>query len=86
MPTITIRNLDEQVKRRLRVIAAEHGRSMEAEARAILTRETMGPKQSGRPANYDTSDEMPPSVCDDVRGTWKGRMRTDEIMTITRGE
>jgi plasmid stability protein len=31
-----VRNLDEDVKRRLRVRAARHGRSMEAEVRAIL--------------------------------------------------
>ncbi len=37
MASITIRNLDEQVKTRLRVRAAEHGRSMEEEAREILT-------------------------------------------------
>ncbi|MGA3080977.1 MAG: plasmid stabilization protein [Terracidiphilus sp.] len=37
MATITIRNLDETVKRRLQVRAALNGRSMEAEARAILT-------------------------------------------------
>lgn len=34
--TITIRNLDEQIKTRLRVQAAQHGRSMEEEARVIL--------------------------------------------------
>lgn len=33
--TLTVRNLDEEVKSRLRV-RAENGRSMEAEARAIL--------------------------------------------------
>jgi antitoxin FitA len=33
---MTIRNLDEQLKRRLRVRAASHGRSMEDEARDIL--------------------------------------------------
>jgi plasmid stability protein len=33
---LNIRNLDETVKRRLQVRAARHGRSMEAEARAIL--------------------------------------------------
>lgn len=38
MATITIRNLDEQLKRRLQLRAARHGRSMESEARAILTR------------------------------------------------
>jgi len=34
---ITIRNLDAEVKRSLQVRAAMNGRSMEAEARAILT-------------------------------------------------
>lgn len=36
MPTLTIRQLDEKTKCRLRVQAAHHGRSMEAEAREIL--------------------------------------------------
>jgi plasmid stability protein len=31
-----IRDLDDDIKARLRVQAAEHGRSMEAEARALL--------------------------------------------------
>ena len=37
MATLVIRGLDEQVKARLRLRAAERGRSMEAEAREILT-------------------------------------------------
>ena len=36
MATITIRNLDDDVKTRLRVRAAEHHRSMEEEVRIIL--------------------------------------------------
>jgi plasmid stability protein len=36
MGTLLIRDLDEDVKSRLRRRAAEHGRSMEAEARAII--------------------------------------------------
>ncbi len=36
MASITIRNLDDGVKRRLRIRAAEHGRSMEEEVREIL--------------------------------------------------
>lgn len=36
MAMLTIRKLDEDTKMRLRVSAARHGRSMEAEARAIL--------------------------------------------------
>lgn len=37
MAVMTIRNLDQGVRDKLRVRAALHGRSMEAEARAILT-------------------------------------------------
>ena len=36
MAAMTIRNLDDDVKARLRVRAAQHGRSMEEEARSIL--------------------------------------------------
>lgn len=36
MAAVSIRNLDAQVRERLRVRAARHGRSMEAEMRAIL--------------------------------------------------
>lgn len=36
MASITIRNLDDDLKRRLRVRAAENGRSMEEEVREIL--------------------------------------------------
>jgi plasmid stability protein len=34
---ITVRDLDDEVAAQLKVRAARHGRSMEAEARAILT-------------------------------------------------
>lgn len=34
--TMTIRNIDEALKKRLRVRAAQHGKSMEEEARDIL--------------------------------------------------
>ena len=37
MASIVIRRLDEQVKLKLRIRAAEHGRSMEEEAREILS-------------------------------------------------
>ncbi len=36
MASVTIRNLDEKTKTRLRVRAARHGRSMEEEARTLL--------------------------------------------------
>ena len=37
MAAISVRDLDENVASRLKVRAARHGRSMEAEVRAILT-------------------------------------------------
>jgi plasmid stability protein len=45
LASITIRNLDDSLKRRLRVRAAEHGRSMEEEAREIL-RQVVGHRSS----------------------------------------
>lgn len=36
MATLTVRNLDDDVVKRLRIRAAEHGRSAEAEHREIL--------------------------------------------------
>ncbi len=36
MASITVRNLDERLKRRLRIRAAENGKSMEQEVRDIL--------------------------------------------------
>jgi antitoxin FitA len=44
MASITIRNLDEDIKRRLRIRAAEHGHSMEEEVRDVL-RQSVGPAE-----------------------------------------
>ena len=49
MASITIRNLEEPLKARLRVRAATHGRSMEDEARDIL-RSVLN-REPTRPAN-----------------------------------
>ena len=48
MASITIRNLDDGLKRRLRICAAEHGRSMEEEERENL-RQSIG--KPAAPAN-----------------------------------
>jgi plasmid stability protein len=45
--TLTIRGLDEDTKARLRVSAARHGRSMEAEVRSILEETLPAPLASG---------------------------------------
>jgi len=44
MPSLTVRNLPEETHRALRVRAARHGRSTEAEVRTILE-ETVRPAQ-----------------------------------------
>jgi plasmid stability protein len=48
MAQLLVRNLDDDVKAKLRVRAAEHGRSMEEEARAILRQAVEARKQSSR--------------------------------------
>ena len=52
MASITIRKLDDDLKRRLRVRAAEHGRSLEAEVCEIL-RQAVG--QPSAPRNLGQS-------------------------------
>jgi antitoxin FitA len=47
MAAVSIRNLDEDIKRRLRIRAAQHGRSMESEIRAILEEAVREPERSG---------------------------------------
>ena len=42
MATITVRNLDDSLKNRLRIAAASHNRSMEEEARVILREALQG--------------------------------------------
>lgn len=46
--TLTIRGIDDDLRARLRVRAAEHGRSMEAEVRAILKESLTKPRPASR--------------------------------------
>lgn len=43
MATVTVRGLDDELHARLRIRAAQHGRSMEAEVRAILQEQLSAP-------------------------------------------
>ncbi len=52
MATLMIRDLDEDVKARLRVQAAENGRSMEAEARVLLAAAVSGRRPSRGLGSY----------------------------------
>jgi plasmid stability protein len=45
MASLTIRNLDDNLKARLRLRAAQHSRSMEAEVRNILYQTLMPPPE-----------------------------------------
>jgi len=56
MATLTIRNVDAGVKERLRVRAARHGRSMEAEIRSILSE-----------AVVDDPDRPEPNLAEAIR-------------------
>ncbi|MBY5928190.1 plasmid stabilization protein [Halomonas denitrificans] len=47
MTSITIRNLDEQLKAQLRMQAAKHGHSMEEEVRIILRNALNQPQAKG---------------------------------------
>ncbi len=79
--SLSIRNIDESVKQRLRLQAAGNQRSMEAEAREILARGVAG---AGLEAPT-TKGEMRRRL-DALTGIWKGRGSTDELMRLTRGE
>jgi len=81
--TLTIRNLDEGVKQRLRLRAASHQRSMEAEARELLARALDGPDAIAAPR---TPEELRARL-EAVQGIWKDRYEgktTDEWMKTLR--
>jgi antitoxin FitA len=51
--TLTIRNVDAALKERLRVRAAQHGHSMEAEVRDILKETLNEPEMPAEPHLYE---------------------------------
>ena len=82
--TLTIRNLAEPVKQKLRLRAASNGRSMEAEAREILS------------TAVQETGITPPRTPEEMRerlkaftGVWKDRTdgkTTDELMRELRDD
>ena len=52
MASLVIRDLDDDVKERLRVRAAGNGRSMEAEARLIIATAVAARRPAGRLGSY----------------------------------
>ena len=47
MPSLSVRKIDEDIMRRLRIQAAKHGASMEEEVRQILKRAVSTPENLG---------------------------------------
>ena len=65
MASITIRNLDDPIKKRLRIRAAHHGRSMEEEARSILRAALVdGARKASR---WSSGRSTPPSGANRLR-------------------
>ncbi len=52
MGSLLIRDLDDDVKARLRIRAAENGHSMEAEARAIIAKALVDQREAHRDPRY----------------------------------
>jgi plasmid stability protein len=84
MATLNIRNLPDDVHRRLRVRAAEHGRSMEAEARAILAAVLTGEGAS----NKSTADKVRElqAFVDKLYGGNKPKNVVEELIAERRRE
>ena len=75
MASITIRNLDDDVKARLRVRAAEHRRSMEEEARLILRDAVNGPRTRFRDLTAFTRECFAPLGGMELELPPRGQMR-----------
>ena len=85
MGTLTIRNLDEDVKQKLRLRAARNQTSMEAEARMILAASLAETDD----ADKDAARLERRKRIEAVVGIWKDRYEgksTDEIMKELRGD
>ncbi len=88
--TLTIHDLDEHLWQALRLRAVRNGRSIEAEAKDILTStlsnlmtDADSPVVSVARSAKASSNK---GKFDHVIGIWKGRGTTDEVMRETRGE
>lgn len=84
--TLTIRNLDAGVKQKLRLRAARHQRSMEAEAREILATSLAEPVTD---SEREIAKIEQRKRIESVIGIWKDQMggkTTDEIMHELRGD
>lgn len=80
MATLTVRNLDDSIAQALRVRAAEHGRSAEAEHREILRAVLAGDRLSPRAAAAARLAEFR------LRTAGRGSASTAELLRESREE
>jgi antitoxin FitA len=83
--TLTIRNLDDGVKQKLRLRAASHQRSMEAEARDILAKSLIEQPPAEQQSEIDERRRRLRAVV----GIWENRYQgksTDQIMKELRAD
>jgi plasmid stability protein len=85
MATLTIRNLPDEVHRRLRIRAAENGRSMEAEARALLTEALQDDERRGAKSTAEKVRELQAFI-DKLYGGRKPQNVVDELIAERRRE
>ena len=85
MATLNIRNLPDDVHRRLRLRAAEHGRSMEAEARAILAAAIAAPPPGATESGLEKAERLQAFI-DKLYGDRKPKNAVDELIAERRRE
>jgi len=81
---LTIHNLDEGVEEKLRKRAALHQRSLEAEAREILTRSVE--EDEPLAAIRTSAQERMRTAIESIRGNWADRGTTSEWMETSRAD
>ncbi len=89
MASITVRKLDDEVKKRLRRQAAEHGRSLEAEAREILSAgvaKSEGKHESGADVFRRIHARFKPLGGVDLKLPERGVHRKSRIPDFTRDD
>lgn len=84
MSTLTIRNLPEPLRRRLKLQAASNGRTLEAEAREIIARSVTREEVASEEPALTPQDQMRQRLAG-IRGIWQGQGSTAELMQELRG-
>ena len=85
MAVLNIRNLPDKVHARLRVSAARAGRSMEAEARAIIQAAVSEPEEQATPRHGDGFRQLK-ALVDRLYGEHKPKHVVDGLIAERRRE